>query len=124
MHLKRTHCSIANKIKQKTALKNMTLSMTTITWKQFKNMPYEVSDKGDVREIESKKYLRKGFSGNRMIVYLTCKNGKIKQWFVDELVAKVFVQNPNNYNHIKHIDKNSRNDCSYNLIWCEHRTDD
>jgi hypothetical protein len=37
------------------------------------------------------------------------------------LVAKAFLDNPNNYPVIKHIDGNFENNAVSNLMWAEHR---
>lgn len=34
------------------------------------------------------------------------------------LVATVFIQNPNNFAEVNHIDRNKQNNCVENLEWC------
>ncbi len=50
--------------------------------------------------------------------YITLsKEGSYKKCFVHRLVAQAFVENPNNYPHVDHIDTNVLNNCSDNLRW-------
>ena len=39
---------------------------------------------------------------------------------IHRLVAKYFVDNPNGYNEVNHIDGNTINNCAENLEWCSH----
>lgn len=50
--------------------------------------------------------------------YITLsKEGSYKKHFVHRLVAQAFIENPNNYPHVDHIDTNVNNNCSDNLRW-------
>lgn len=40
---------------------------------------------------------------------------------IHRLVAKTFIDNPNNYQCVNHIDENKLNNNVYNLEWCTHR---
>ena len=53
------------------------------------------------------------------VVRLT-KDGKHKDFKVHQLLAKVFIPNPNNYRCINHIDGNKLNNSLDNLEWCTH----
>lgn len=55
-------------------------------------------------------YLRVGLS----------KNNKIKFYGVHRLVAETFIDNPNNYPCVNHIDGNKENNKTINLEWCTH----
>jgi hypothetical protein len=46
------------------------------------------------------------------------KNNKRKIVKVHRLVAEAFIENPNNYPFINHIDNNRSNNCATNLEWC------
>ena len=49
------------------------------------------------------------------------KNGKKKHYTVHQLVAEVFILNPNNYEEINHKDENKSNNCVSNLEWCDRK---
>lgn len=46
------------------------------------------------------------------------KEGEAKDFKVHRLVAKAFIQNPNNYKMVNHIDGNPLNNNANNLEWC------
>lgn len=53
--------------------------------------------------------------------YLTVglnKNGKHKIYNVHRLIAKTFIENPNNYPCVNHKDENKHNNHADNLEWC------
>lgn len=78
-------------------------------WKVYRNdrVLYEVSDQGRVKrngiilELDINK------------PYLRCGIG-----FIHRMVAELFVDNPNNYKEIDHIDGNKHNNNKDNLRWC------
>lgn len=45
-------------------------------------------------------------------------DGKRKNFYVHRLVAEYFVQNPNDYKYVNHIDYNKENNHYSNLEWC------
>ena len=47
------------------------------------------------------------------------KNGKNTRFSLPQLVAKTFIDNPNNYTKIIHLDKNYENNAVSNLKWAE-----
>jgi cystathionine beta-lyase family protein involved in aluminum resistance len=53
------------------------------------------------------------------VVGLT-SNGKIKIVAVHRIIAKLFVENPENKTHVNHIDGNKKNNNSNNLEWVTH----
>jgi hypothetical protein len=50
------------------------------------------------------------------------KEGKGKRFYVHRLIALHFIENPNNYPIIDHIDRNKINNTIDNLRWCSYST--
>lgn len=78
-------------------------------WKVYRNdrVLYEVSNYGRVKrngiilELDNNK------------PYLRCGIG-----FIHRMVAEMFIDNPNNYKEVDHIDGNKHNNNITNLRWC------
>ena len=104
-------------------------------WKDVEGFKgyYQVSNLGRVKSIERTTVferngslierrvppaiLKPGESTGYQIVSLY-KNKKRKLKYVQRLVAKAFVPNPNNYPMINHKDENKKNNHVTNLEWC------
>lgn len=99
---------------------------------------YKVSNKGNVKIVD--RYdVRKDRWGNNIKYHVkskikkTClnnkgycmisltKNNKTKTFLVHRLVAQMFVDNPNNYTEVNHIDENKENNECNNLQWCDRK---
>lgn len=57
---------------------------------------------------------RKGY----LVVSIRDSNGKKKNCFVHRIVAKAFIPNPNNYPHVNHKNRNTKDNHVDNLEWC------
>lgn len=100
-------------------------------WKPIKNYEsyYEVSNYGKVRRIKydnvgnKKQYLLPNYLKYRVdkdgyFKYDLSLNGKTKRFFSHRLVAENFLENPNNYPVVNHIDGNKQNNYYKNLEFC------
>lgn len=91
---------------------------------------YQVSNLGRVRSLE--RIVKRGSNSLRiagkikvqrinsngyMRVFLN-KEGVSKLALVHRLVAAAFVENPNSYGYVDHIDSDRLNNCASNLAWC------
>ena len=83
---------------------------------------YEVSNDGYIKNLRTNKITRgwKNCSYGHRKVRLY-KNKKAKDFYLHRLVAIEFVLNPDNKNHVNHIDSNPDNNNYENLEWCTHK---
>lgn len=102
--------------------------LNTEIWKEIPNLPYDISNLGNVRRQLNAKYKYK----NRLYVrpYLNNKgywcinlylNCKVYRRQIHRLVAEAFIPNPNNLTEVNHIDGNTQNNSIDNLEWCTHQ---
>ena len=102
-------------------------------WKEIKGYEgkYKISNYGEVVSLprykqnhsklqevpmkQIKPYINK--KNGYVYVYL-CNDGKYKNIRLHKIVAETFLDNPNNYNQINHIDGNKQNNRLDNLEWC------
>ena len=101
-------------------------------WKPVKDYEdlYEVSNFGNIRSVDryvidkGNRSFRKGTNisicdNGHGYKYVTLyKNGKQSHKHVHRLVAEAFVDNPNNYTEVNHLDLDKSNNQSVNLEWC------
>lgn len=89
-------------------------------WKDIENYEnlYQVSNFGNIRNVKSNKLLKQEITkGGYLRVTLTkCKQQK--HFSVHRLVAYAFIENPNGFPCINHIDENPQNNCVDNLEYC------
>lgn len=78
---------------------------------------YSASIYGDIKNNITNRLLKQFVVGNykKISIYV---NKVYKQEFVHKLVAKAFLDNPNNYPHVDHIDTDCLNNNINNLRWC------
>jgi hypothetical protein len=81
---------------------------------------YMISNLGRVKSL-SGLIKRQCDNGNGYMYVDLYKNNKRKKYKVSRLVAKYFVDNPNNLPVVNHIDFNRKNDKATNLEWTTQR---
>ena len=101
--------------------------LNTEIWKEIPELPYEISNLGNVRRSSTSKYKQKnkeyvkpylnnkGYWCIHLYNYSKCYRKQIHR-----LIAEAFLPNPNNLNEINHIDGNTLNNSLDNLEWCTH----
>ena len=95
-------------------------------WKEIEGWNgYFISNFGNVRrqsrEFENKMIEIKGSTMNKGYRYVQeMKNGKHINHMIHRLVAKAFIQNPDDKPCVDHIDNNKLNNHYTNLRWCYH----
>ncbi|MGN0348238.1 MAG: HNH endonuclease [Roseburia sp.] len=89
-------------------------------WKQvlgYENV-YEINENGDLRRCGSTHLINRQMRRDGYQQYSLSVNGKRKSKKIHRLVAETFIENPNNYNVVNHIDGNKLNNNYKNLEWC------
>ena len=85
--------------------------------KIYKNyLQYIITEEGKV--LRNNKILNPAVTAKGYYRITFSKNGKIKTFSVHRLVAELYVDNPNNYPFVNHIDGNKLNNHYTNLEWC------
>ena len=90
---------------------------------KYKNIDlsnYEINEYGQIRNVNG--HLLKSINYNlyKVINIADCINKKRKHLRVHQLVASVFLENPNNYTIVHHKDNNRDNNHISNLEWTTH----
>ena len=93
-------------------------------WKEIEGYEdYQVSNMGRVRrkyrKLKGYKYLNpnKTEKGYLYVILYNHRTKKRKKLRVHRLVALAFIENPNNYPEVHHIDHNKENNNVNNLAW-------
>lgn len=87
---------------------------------------YKVSNLGRVKSLGNDKKRKEKilkpikYNCGYLIVGLS-KQGKRKLYLVHRLVAEAFIDNPNNFRELNHIDEDKTNNCVSNLEWCDRK---
>ena len=81
---------------------------------------YEISKFGVIRNVTNKKIKSQYISSTGYYMVSFSYNNKSKPQRVHRLIASTFIDNPNNYRFINHIDGDKLNNSIDNLEWCTH----
>lgn len=83
---------------------------------------YQISNLGNVRSIKKAPFiiLKPMTATNGYLVACLWLHGKQRKLLIHRLVANSFLDNPNGYPEINHIDEDKTNNCVDNLEWCTH----
>ena len=98
-------------------------------WKDIEGYEnkYQISNLGNVKSLETwtgdkyiwrEKILKNMVYGNGYYYVCLSKNGKVKKYKVNRLVAQAFIPNPDNKPFTNHIDGDKLNNNVDNLEWC------
>lgn len=88
---------------------------------------YQVSNLGNVKSLVNnkgvarEKVLKPFINSDGYKRVILCKNNTIKGLKIHRLVAKSFIENPNNYPCVNHKDECKTNNVVSNLEWCTHK---
>lgn len=98
-------------------------------WKTIKDYEgfYEISNLGNVRSLDRmvnavlkihgrliKSHTNKN---NGHLQVMLHKQGRYKMMYIKRLVAEAFLENPNGYKNVKHLDGNKENNTVENIFW-------
>lgn len=97
------------------------ITINNFIGKKIKNYPnYLVSKQGQIFSINKNnlKDIENNDNGYSRIRLFNGTNNIGKQFYVHRLVAEAYIENPNNYKYVNHIDLNKHNNTIENLEWC------
>lgn len=90
-------------------------------WKSINetNGRYEISNYGRARNTKTGFILKPHDNGKgyKNFMFYVGDN-KFKHLYIHRLVAQYFIDNPNKYKEVNHIDENKANNSYLNLEWC------
>ena len=81
---------------------------------------YLIYEDGRVYSKKRKIFIKFKIKKNGYYQIGLCKNGKRKWFLIHRLIALHYIDNPNNYPEVDHIDRNKSNNNISNLRWCSH----
>ena len=80
---------------------------------------YQISSWGRLRNTNG--MMKPMIASNGYLVACLWKNNKQRKFVMHRLVAQAFLENPQNYKEINHIDEDKTNNRVENLEWCSHK---
>lgn len=89
-------------------------------WKFIKGSKglYRVSEYGDIQNTKNEKQLKPSLQYYSGLLQINLKiNNEYKNHQIHKLVATAFIKNPENKNHLIHLDYNKQNNHYSNLKW-------
>lgn len=89
-------------------------------WKDCKGYEgkYQVSSQGRIWSVVSQRYLKQKINrGGYCCINLYAKNGKMKSERIHRLVALAFIDNPNNFSVVNHLNGMKTDNRVENLEW-------
>lgn len=81
---------------------------------------YQVSNMGRIKSVKQQLVMKPMVCTNGYLSACLWKNNKQRKFLIHRLVALHFIDNPNNYSDVNHIDEDKTNNCVGNLHWCSH----
>lgn len=90
-------------------------------WKKYLDYNLEANEKGQVRNAKTKKLRKPTIMQNGYKVVGLRFNKQPKVLYVHRIVAELFLENPNDYKCVNHIDNNKLNNSIDNLEWCTYK---
>ncbi len=88
-------------------------------WKLIQeHQSFEISNHGRIRKIKTQKIMKPSLNDKGYLLFRTKHNNITMKSTVHRLVAKYFIENPNDYGCVNHIDSNRQNNFVSNLEWC------
>ena len=82
------------------------------------NNNYLITKDGRVFSKRANKYLKPKIDPDGYLLVSISTNNVNKQISIHRLVAMTYIENPNNYPYVNHIDNNKQNNNITNLEWC------
>lgn len=104
-------------------------------WKDIEGYEgiYQISSHGRVRSLDRENYagnnsfrkikgkiLKLQDNGKGYLIKILWNKSKYEARYIHRLVAEAFIENPNGYSQINHIDEDKYNNYLNNLEWCTH----
>ena len=83
-----------------------------------KNTDYVVFEDGRIFSVKSNMFLQDFDNGAGYRKVNLWSSNKIRQVYIHRLIAETFIDNPENYKYVDHIDRDKSNNHVSNIRWC------